>query len=243
MNIIQIGRINDVLDVVLQELQALGNPYHGVDHTLEVVRRCEVIVSHAVLPLEPDELEDLRIAAFFHDAGHAGVAERRTSIRTLPRLDLSNEEYAIEMLRHRLAGLLPQERIDRIALMILATTFGQNPHPRPAQTTAEKILVLADVAGFFKNFDGWATESLLVLAEAAPAALPPDYETWKHKNRKGFLNFYVRPLVDAVVPLVDVECGAHLVARLDATLAAIDTDLDRFKDRFETVRAARMAAQ
>ncbi len=105
----------------------------------------------------------------------------------------------------------------------------------------EKILVLADVGGFLKPFGEWVAESLLVLAEAPLSALPADFEAWR-KNRKGFLDGYVRSLLNAVLPHLDPEYRAKLKLSLDEAVQKVETELDAYKEAFEGYCAGRRAA-
>jgi hypothetical protein len=225
---------------VLQEMRSLDNEYHNDEHVSQVMVRSDQIGTHVIPELSDQEHEDLMVAALFHDAGHCGQTDRKTCTRDVPRKDLTNEEYSVVLMREALQNHLPESRLARIEGMILSTTFGQTPHPHPATTKLEKILVLADVGGFLKPFDEWVRESLLVLEEAIPSGVPADFAAWK-KTRIGFLDGYVRGLLTQILPLVDADYGTGLKAKLDETVALVHSDLDRFQPDFERVCSARLA--
>ena len=195
-------------DRVFADFAALNNPYHNADHTVGMVTRLRAIASHLIVPLSADEAEDLDIAGLYHDAGHAGITIRQNSPRDLPRLCLSNERYAVLMMRTELDDVLPPWRVERIENLIMATTFGQVPHPHPPTTPMEKIIVYADVGNINSPFENWVKDNFNVLRETPRAEWTTDFESFR-QTRLGFLG-YVRAKLDEVVPLVKFSYGKFL---------------------------------
>lgn len=111
--------------------------FHSLKHIRRTVEAVRLIGSES--GLEPEELELLEIAAWFHDAGHAHTYERH---------ERKSAEIAREFLRER--GY-PETRIEKIVHCIWATELSYKPKDH-----LEKILRDADIIhlgkkSFFKR--------------------------------------------------------------------------------------------
>ncbi len=100
--------------------------YHNVKHTIDVVTEVELI--GWAEGVSEEELLILKIAALFHDAGHA--------------IDYNNHEYhSTVMAREKMASYdFPQEYIDQVCKLIMATKLP--PHPT---NILEKIMCDSDL--------------------------------------------------------------------------------------------------
>ncbi len=101
--------------------------YHNLHHTREVVDLVEDLAQNS--GVESEGLELLLIAAWFHDIGYA---------ETIPLHEERSAEKAEEFLRKK---DYPQEKIDAVKKLILATKVPQNP-----ESNLEKIMCDADIA-------------------------------------------------------------------------------------------------
>lgn len=101
--------------------------YHNLHHTREVVDLVEDLAKNS--GVESEGLELLLIAAWFHDIGYA---------ETIPLHEERSAEKAEEFLREK---DYPQEKIDAVKKLILATKVPQNPASK-----LEKIMCDADIA-------------------------------------------------------------------------------------------------
>lgn len=105
--------------------------YHNYRHTLETVTEAQALGEMCGLP--PDELQDLVLAAWFHDTGY---------INTYKGHEDESKRIAGEWLQER--GY-PQERINRINGCIAATQAGVEP-----QGLLQELLVDADMSNIGK---------------------------------------------------------------------------------------------
>ncbi|QSH41139.1 HD domain-containing protein [Lentisphaerota bacterium ZTH] len=100
--------------------------YHGPQHTLDVIRACEVFAAGEVVA-EHDVLL-LKTAALFHDIGF------------IYRLQ-ENEGIGAEIARQELSGFgYTQTDIDKVARLIMATVLAHKP-----EDVLEKIIKDADL--------------------------------------------------------------------------------------------------
>jgi predicted metal-dependent HD superfamily phosphohydrolase len=100
--------------------------YHSLDHTLDVVKAVEQIGTASNLTEE--ELETVKIAAWFHDLGYASAIE-------------GHEAKSAELSRSFLSEKgLKEERIKLVEGCIMATKMPQNP-----QNLLEEVLCDADL--------------------------------------------------------------------------------------------------
>lgn len=101
--------------------------YHNLAHTKRVVEHAELFGKAA--GLDEVGLQDVIIAAWFHDLGYTVQVEGHESISAdLARIFLTTQNY-------------PEERISSINAMIAATAYGVVPETLPAQ-----VLKDADVS-------------------------------------------------------------------------------------------------
>ncbi|NDK56803.1 Pycsar system effector family protein [Pontibacter fetidus] len=106
--------------------------YHNYRHTFETVNEARDLGEQQHLP--SDELQDLLLAAWFHDTGYVNTYEdhEAESIR-FAREWLEQQNY-------------PAERIERIATLIAATKHGVEP-----ETLLQELLVDADMSNIGKD--------------------------------------------------------------------------------------------
>ncbi|MHA6246403.1 Pycsar system effector family protein [Pontibacter sp. CAU 1760] len=117
--------------------------YHNYRHTLEVVTVAEELGQHS--GLTDEELQDLTLAAWFHDTGYVDAYEghEEESIRIATEW-LSKHEY-------------PADRIKRIEGCIIATKHTVTP-----QNPLQELLVDADLANIGKTTFSATAELLRV---------------------------------------------------------------------------------
>jgi predicted metal-dependent HD superfamily phosphohydrolase len=115
--------------------------YHNYKHTLEVVSDAEDLGNLSELP--EDELQDLVLAAWFHDTGY---------VNTYIDHEEESISFATEWLQQQ---NYPQERIQRISEMIMATKHDQEP-----EGLLQELLVDADLSNIGKD-TFFATAELL----------------------------------------------------------------------------------
>lgn len=100
--------------------------YHGLHHTMDVLRAAELIGRHE--KLNADEMLLLKVAVLYHDAGFTKVYR-------------NHEEVGCEMAKADLPGFgFSHQEIEIICGMIMATKIPQNP-----QTKLERIIADADL--------------------------------------------------------------------------------------------------
>ncbi|WP_161889894.1 Pycsar system effector family protein [Pontibacter russatus] len=105
--------------------------YHNYRHTLEVVSVAQELGRHS--GISADELQDLVLAAWFHDTGYINAYE-------------GHEEESVRIASEWLAGRnYPKERIGLIESCIRATRHNVEP-----QTLLQELLVDADLANIGK---------------------------------------------------------------------------------------------
>lgn len=113
-------------------LEAYADPargYHDLEHLREVLERVDELAAAEGVP---DELEVVRLAAFFHDVVY----------RTAPDAITSNEEASAQWAQEALAGLLPEPAIERVAELVRATY----DHRAASADRAAGMLMDADLA-------------------------------------------------------------------------------------------------
>lgn len=126
--------------------------YHNYRHTIETVNEARDLGEMQQLP--PDELEDLLLAAWFHDTGYVNTYD-------------GHEEESVRFAREWLEQHNhPQERIERIAECIHATRHTVEP-----TTMLQELLVDADMSNIGK-------ESFFSTAEL----LRVEWEIYKDKS-------------------------------------------------------------
>jgi HD superfamily phosphodiesterase len=113
--------------------------YHNIGHTLDVEKQI-LVIAKAEGITNPQELEDLQIAALYHDTG---FLEKHTN----------HEFVSCELARKYLPEFgLSNERINNICNIIMATKFPHNPH-----NLLEMIICDADLD--YLGRDGFAETS------------------------------------------------------------------------------------
>lgn len=116
---------------LLKEKLSKKMVYHNYRHTLDTVTEAAALGQLSELP--PDELEDLVLAAWFHDVGYVNAYQGH---------EAESNRMATEWL---LARSHPQERIARINGCIAATQAGVKP-----QGLLQELLVDADMSNIGK---------------------------------------------------------------------------------------------
>ncbi|QCR23755.1 Pycsar system effector family protein [Pontibacter sp. SGAir0037] len=106
--------------------------YHNYRHTFETVKEARDLAQR--YQLSADDLQDLVLAAWFHDTGY---------INTYSGHEDESVRFATEWLE---AQQYPQERIELINNLILATRHGTEP-----QGLLQEILVDADISNIGKK--------------------------------------------------------------------------------------------
>lgn len=106
--------------------------YHNYRHTFETVNEANKLGEKRGLPAE--ELQDLVLAAWFHDTGYVNTytGHEEESVR-FAREWLEQQDY-------------PEERIERVTDLIMATKHGVEP-----ETSLQELLVDADMANIGKD--------------------------------------------------------------------------------------------
>lgn len=101
--------------------------YHNYEHTLDIVRECDLIGKELGLPEE--ELEILHLAALFHDAGYTGdgIGHEATS-----------QDIFKDWIRNR---DFSTEKVKMVLGCIRSTKIPQTPH-----NLAEQVMCDADLA-------------------------------------------------------------------------------------------------
>lgn len=115
--------------------------YHNYKHTYETANEARQLGQ--LHQLSPDELQDLELAAWFHDTGY---------VTTYDGHEAESVRYATEWLQ---AQHYPAGRIERIAGCIMATRHGAHP-----ETLLQEIIKDADIANIGKE-TFFATAELL----------------------------------------------------------------------------------
>lgn len=112
--------------------------YHNLAHTQRIVEVVKELSEHS--QLTENELENLMIAAWFHDTGF---------IKNVKNHEEESVQIATRFLNER---NISTERIEQIAAIILATKLGHQP-----KSELEKIITDADCAHLaLKNYDEFA---------------------------------------------------------------------------------------
>jgi hypothetical protein len=205
-------------------LNSLEHSYHNRQHAEEVAQNTQEFLKNLADPniLTEKQKTLLVEAALRHDDGHFGNTYRQDIIGG----DMSNEEYAVSLLRKDFEGQLDEESLAFMEENILATSFGQNnldklPENKKGyyrtyspETDSQKLLAFADVSGFTKGWNAWADESMRLLEES-PSNTPKDIDAWI-TNREGFVNYYISELLSDLNGTLTPEYIAELNKKLDA---------------------------
>jgi HD superfamily phosphodiesterase len=123
------GRFNEVEEHIVGKLKRElphNLYYHGLHHTLDVLRCAEMIGKEE--GISDADMELLKVAVLYHDAGFTQVYK-------------NHEEVGCDMVRQDLPGFaFSKEEIEKICGMIMATKIPQNP-----KTHLEEIIADADL--------------------------------------------------------------------------------------------------
>lgn len=120
-----------MLDRVLGAYAQPERGYHDLEHLHEVLERVDQLVT-AEGEVSADEVELVRLAAFFHDVVY----------RTAAGAGLSNEEASAQWAQEALADRLPEDEARRVADLVRATY----DHRVAAEDRVAAILMDADLA-------------------------------------------------------------------------------------------------
>jgi putative nucleotidyltransferase with HDIG domain len=123
------NRLKDVEEYVVGKLKrelAKDLYYHGLHHTLDVLRSAEMIAKEE--KISDADMVLLKVAVLYHDIGFTKVYK-------------NHEEVGCDMAREDLPGFgFSKEEIEIICGMIMATRIPQNP-----TTQLERIIADADL--------------------------------------------------------------------------------------------------
>ena len=121
-----VQKVEDYVKFLLMEKTPKGNYYHNLDHTKDVVNSAiEIALGEKV---NPDELEIIQIAAWFHDTGYCEKPDGHEELSAMFASNfLSEENYS-------------SEKIQEVVHCILSTKVPQNP-----KNHFQKIMCDADL--------------------------------------------------------------------------------------------------
>jgi hypothetical protein len=244
--------LDDAREKLYKRLQESKNAYHNLQHSQEVSQTLKIFLDHLATntaPINKKEKLLLLECALRHDDGHSGSTYRQD----IAGGDLSNEEYAVKLLKQDLEQYLSAEDIKFMENHILATSFGQNnkdtlPEDKQSyyrqykpETDSQKLLALADVSGFIKGWDEWANQGFRLLEES-PQNTPPNIDTWII-NGENFLNYYVSPLLASVRDALDSEYFNELEKSLNLIKEKLSVlknksnpERKKYEDRLNAIR-------
>ncbi len=134
-------------EAFLADLRKAIEPYMSQPrllHTLAVERECAVIGK--VCSLHEQELSALRVSALLHDLTKEMTKEEHLALLKENGLSPSADEMLSEEILHqRTSPLLIQKRFPACSCPAVTSPILSHTTGKPAMTTAEKILFLADV--------------------------------------------------------------------------------------------------
>lgn len=241
--------LDEVRPTLFERLEKLTNPYHNKQHMEEVAQNIEELLNNLNDPNLFNNKQKLLIieAALRHDDGHSGNTFRQE----VSGDNLSNEEYAVALLKQDLQGKLEEDDLKYIEGNILATTFGQNDMSKlpkdsyfrsyKAETPSQKLLALADISGFTKGWEKYMDTSLLIFQES-PKNIPRNIDEWLMVQQR-FISFYISPLLAKVEDLLQPIYFEQLQGYLKAILEKLEelkneSNSQRaiYKAKLETIR-------
>jgi len=181
--------------------------YHNFNHTLRVVNSVKVLIENE--NVSPEDAELLLIASWFHDAGYIEGGENH---------EKRSAKIAEAFLKDT---TFPEEKIEKVKLLILATEMEQNP-----ETHLEKIMRDADCSHFGdKDYFNYAD----LLREEWKSTLGKEFSKleWAENNlnffSKGHRFFtdyakkYWQPQKDANIALLQEKIKALKKGKKDKT--------------------------
>lgn len=121
-----IRKVEEYCKAILMSMECVRFPFHNLAHTQDVVGNSEVI--SRALHLANEEIELIKLAAWFHDTGYSiGYSNHEASSKQIAQQFLANENMS-------------KEKNDFICSLIEATKMPQSP-----KNIYEKVLCDADL--------------------------------------------------------------------------------------------------
>lgn len=246
--------LDSICDTTLAEIGRLPHTYHSRVHTEKVMARSLELGQDS--GLNEYELQQLYLAALFHDYGHAGQAYRQLT-SGIDHPNLSNEEYAALKADEFLAPYLSVPQRLEIQGMILGTTFMQGNRALfpptngidlyrdyAPNTKLEKLIAFADINSLVSPDEEFIDEHFQLIKECTIATMPANYDVWL-KGRAMFLA-YQRSRLEIIKPYLTkgyIDLLEIALARREAA-CMLQGDYHRnralYEDRFHAMRADRL---
>jgi len=174
--------------------------YHNFNHTLRVVNSVKILIENE--NVSPDDAELLLIASWFHDSGYIEGGENHEKRgAVIAEAFLKDNDF-------------PEEKIEKIKLLILATEMDRVP-----ETLLEKIMRDADCSHFGdKDYFNYCD----LLKDELKATLSKDFSKleWAENNLNFFINGH-RFFTD--------YAQKHWQPQKDANIAIIQENIKSFK--------------
>lgn len=128
--------------------------YHNLQHTREVVEAVDLIGKEE--GLTDEELEDVKIAAWFHDLGY--------------NCDSNNhEEESIRLMKEKFAEWgMEGERVEKISKIIASTKMPQNPTDKLSRVICDADLYHLSTENFYQKSESLRGEIARVCDEPVP---------------------------------------------------------------------------
>ncbi len=127
-----LNEVSHYVSKLLSEKLSPNLVFHNLEHTLQTVDAAQKIAKGC--KLKDDEIELVSIAAWFHDTGYTEMYEGHEE---------KSAQIAEKFLKEK---NYPQQKIDQVKKIILATNMKNEP-----QTKAEKVMRDADIAHLGKK--------------------------------------------------------------------------------------------
>ncbi len=131
----ELNRIYNKVTIALEEGLPHWFTYHNVKHTKYVLKQAEIISKHE--GVTGRDLELVKIAALYHDTGFLKDRE-------------NHELLSCNFVSQDLEESLPEEEIDKISGMIMATKIPQNPIHITQKIIADADLEYLGSENFFR---------------------------------------------------------------------------------------------
>ncbi len=207
---------------LFKRLGSLENPYHNKEHAISVADRIDLFLKNLQNPELITERQQvlLREVGYRHNDGHCGSVYRQD---IHPDDKISNEEYAVILMKKDLSDDISEEDICFMKDHILATSRGQNnknilqPDKEgyhrvyAPKSDTEKLVAFADISGFIDGFEPWMQESFLAYAEISIELKFQEFI----KDRIDFLEGYLLfTLINAVAPLFKEDFVTEMQEKL-----------------------------
>jgi predicted metal-dependent HD superfamily phosphohydrolase len=125
--------------------------YHNLEHTLEVVRACNRLADLERIDEKSRRL--LTVAAYFHDTGLTAIS--KTDLESFNSGRAVHEERAVQIAQEFLSACnIPQEELQTITRLIMATKWGHTP-----TDLLEQIISDADMSSLGQTTDSFMRSS------------------------------------------------------------------------------------